>query len=84
LTRNVTDTGNSKVVGSNKEHLKLEIVDEEGIVFQGIAFSPEPEHIKHILEKHPFSLCYSIDKNDFNGNSTLQLMVKEIIIEKIP
>ncbi len=83
LTKNVKDTGNSKVVGSNKEHLKLEIVDEEGIVFQGIAFSPEPEHIKHILEGHAFSVCYSIDKNDFNGNSTLQLMVKEIIIEEI-
>ncbi len=81
LTRHVFDTGNSRVVGSNKEHLKLEMVDNEGIVFEGIVFSPQPEHIKHITEKKPFSVCYSIDKNDFNGRSSLQLKVKEIIID---
>jgi single-stranded-DNA-specific exonuclease len=83
LTRNVYDTGNSKVVGNNKEHLRLEIRDDVGNVLNGIAFSPEPEHVKHIIEKKPFSVCYSIDRNDFNGASTLQLKIKEIIIETI-
>jgi single-stranded-DNA-specific exonuclease len=81
LTRTVFDTGNSRVVGSNKEHLKLEICNVEGIVFQGIAFSPEPEHIKHIQEKKRFSICYTIDKNEFNGTSSLQLKIKEIFID---
>ena len=81
LTRNVRDTGESKRVGSNKEHLKLEVVDDEGIVFKGIAFSMAPDFYRVVSENQPFSICYSIDKNDFRGVSSLQLRVKEISSE---
>ena len=82
LTKNVRDTGASKKVGKNKEHLKLEIVDEDGIVFTGIAFSMAPDYYKNISENEKFSICYSIDKNEFRGVTTLQLIVKEIITEE--
>ena len=82
LTRNVRDTGASKKVGKNMEHLKLEMVDDDGIGFPGIAFSMAPDYFKKISEKEKFSICYSIDKNEFRGETTLQLRVKEIIVEK--
>lgn len=82
LTRNLRDTGASKKVGKNMEHLKLEMVDDDGIVFPGIAFSMAPDYFRKISENEKFSICYSIDKNEFRGETTLQLRVKEIIVEE--
>ncbi len=81
ITKNVKDTGNSRRVGANKEHLKLEIVDEEGIIMPGIAFSVEPEYYEKMSsEPRPkFDICYSISKNEFRGKINIQLSVKEII-----
>ncbi len=83
LTRNVKDTGNSYRVGANKDHLKLEVVDEEGIIMQGIAFSFEPEYFEKISQepKPVFDICYSLNKNEFRGKINLQLIVKEIIFK---
>jgi len=81
ITKNVRDTGNSGRVGVNKEHLKLELVDEDGIIMPGIAFSFEPEYYEKISspKKPSFDICYSINKNEFRGKVSLQLSVKEII-----
>ncbi len=81
ITRQVVDTGKSGKVGNNKEHLKLEITDVEGTIMTGIAFSIKPEYFKPIFEKKPFSICYSVDKNEFRGNTSLQLRVKEILFD---
>ena len=82
LTKNIRDTGATKKVGNNKEHLKMEVVDDDGIVFSGIAFSMAPDYFRKISGNDKFSICYSIDKNEFRGVTTLQLRVKEIIIEE--
>lgn len=81
ITKNVQDTGNSRRVGANKDHLKLEVVDEEGIIMPGIAFSFEPEYYERMSSesKPKFDICYSISKNEFRGKINLQLSVKEII-----
>ncbi len=83
ITKNVRDTGNSKRVGANKEHLKLEIVDTDGIVMQGIAFSFEPEYYEKMsAEPKPyFDICYSVNENEFRGKISLQLTVKDIIFK---
>ncbi|MCF6365145.1 MAG: single-stranded-DNA-specific exonuclease RecJ [Bacteroidales bacterium] len=81
ITKGVSDTGTSKKVGSNKEHLKLEVVDTNGVVMSGIAFSLAPDYFEPISNKEKFSICYSIDKNEFRGVTSLQLRVKEIILE---
>jgi single-stranded-DNA-specific exonuclease len=81
LTRNVKDTGATKRVGNNKEHLKMEVVDENGIVFKGIAFSMAPDFYRVVSKDQSFSICYSIDKNEFRGVTSLQLRVKEISSE---
>ncbi len=77
MTRNVRDTGNSQPVGQNREHLKLEMVDSQGSVFSGIAFSMA-HHYSDVKKKKPFTVCYVIDENEFRGNITLQAQVKDI------
>jgi len=81
ITKNVKDTGNSRRVGANKEHLKLEVVDKDGVVMPGIAFSFEPEYYERMSSdsKPCFDICYSINKNEFHGKINIQLSVKEII-----
>jgi len=81
LTKGLLDTGGTKQVGANKEHLKLDMVDTDGAAMSGIAFSLAPEYYKPIAKKEKFSICYSIDKNEFRGNVSLQVRVKEIVIE---
>ena len=84
LTKDILDTGVSKQVGNNKEHLKLEIVDSEGIIMPGIGFSMAPDYYKPLSQKEKFSICYSVDKNEFRGKSTLQLRVKEMMFDNNP
>ena len=81
LTKDLTDAGGTRQVGANKEHLKLDVVDKDGVVMQGIAFSLAPDCYKPIAKKEKFSICYSVDKNEFRGNVSLQVRVKEIIFE---
>ncbi len=83
LTEDVQDTGKSSRVGVNKDHLKLEIVDEDGIVMPGIGFSFEPDYFERISAnpKPKFDVCYSINENEFRGKKDLQLIVKEIIFK---
>ncbi len=78
VTENVYDTGDSRLVGNEKEHLKLALIQEDNPkVFQGIAFQMA-NHYKGIRRGMPFSICYSITENTYRGISTLQLRVKDI------
>ncbi|MDR0348046.1 MAG: single-stranded-DNA-specific exonuclease RecJ [Tannerella sp.] len=77
-TLNVQDYGTSKKVGKELEHLKLEIIDSKGGgPVHGIAFGMH-EHTNYIKGMNPFDICYTIEENTYNGNTTLQLMVKDI------
>ncbi len=78
VTENVYDTGDSRLVGIEKEHLKLSLIQEDNPkVFPGIAFQMA-EHYKGIQKGAPFGVCYSITENVFRGAKSLQLRVKDI------
>lgn len=80
-TKNVYDFGTSKLVGKNLEHIKLELVDSRSeVVLNGIAFN-QAECFDYIKAHKPFEICYTIEENKHQGNSSIQLMVKGI---KIP
>ncbi|HNW75781.1 MAG TPA: single-stranded-DNA-specific exonuclease RecJ [Bacteroidales bacterium] len=76
-TDGVIDAEGSRVVGKN--HLKLNIAHPEipGGPFAGIAFQ-QGEHIWKIEKKIPFNICYHLEENEWNGNKSLQLNVKDI------
>lgn len=74
----VKDFGTSKLVGKELEHIKLELIDgNSNTPIHGIAFGMR-EHNSHIKEMKPFNICYTIEENTYNGNTSLQLMVKDI------
>jgi single-stranded-DNA-specific exonuclease len=79
VSRNVCDSGNGRTVGSTGEHLKLDLIKKGELVkaIPAIAFSMS-NHLRHIKEGKPFDVCYSIEMNEFRGESTLQLNIKDI------
>lgn len=79
ITRKVADNGETRMVGSSKEHLKLGVVQEKNPLkaYPGIAFQ-QAHHYKHIHTGDYFDVCYSIEENNFRGESFLQLNVKDI------
>ena len=78
VTDNVYDTGDSRLVGNERDHLKLSLIQEDNPkVFQGIAFQMG-QHYKKIQKGSPFSVCYSISENSYRGITSIQLRVKDI------
>ncbi|WP_430811435.1 MULTISPECIES: single-stranded-DNA-specific exonuclease RecJ [unclassified Carboxylicivirga] len=78
VSERVFDYGTSKCVGKDRDHLKLEIIEEHSAAIkQGIAFS-----MGHIIDKvksnDPFDICYTVEENVYNGITSLQTMVKDI------
>jgi single-stranded-DNA-specific exonuclease len=81
VTRNVTDSGMGKMVGSSGEHLRLEFCQASSgpKSFPAIAFN-QANHFEHIRKGNPVDICYSIEMNEFRGNRNLQLNIKDIKI----
>lgn len=81
VTEKVIDYGTSRLVGKDQEHLKLELVDStsenvmNGIAFRMCAFN---DHLKAL---NPLDICYTIEENTFNGNTNIQLMIRDIKID---
>lgn len=77
-SRRVKDYGTSKLVGKDLEHIKLELIDaNSNSPIHGIAFGMH-KHSKHIKNMKPFNICYTVEENTYNGNTSLQLMIKDI------
>ncbi|MCQ0110958.1 single-stranded-DNA-specific exonuclease RecJ [Zhouia amylolytica] len=83
MTQNLMDTGYGKGVGADEAHLKITVTqsfestigDSKSIA--GIGFNMG-DKIELIKNKKPFSAVYSIDENEWNGNVSLQLKLKDI------
>lgn len=77
LTENVVDTGYASIVGKN--HLKLSVVhpDISGFPVAGIAFQ-QGDKLPIVQSGRPFSICYHVEENEWNGNVSLQLNIKDI------
>jgi single-stranded-DNA-specific exonuclease len=75
VTHQVMDTGNSRRVGKEGEHLKLEVLDKN-VIFPAIAFSKG--NLYDSISQNQFDICYNIDENEFRGNVNLQLFVRDI------
>jgi single-stranded-DNA-specific exonuclease len=71
----VMDDGGSRVL--KEQHLKLSIRQEGTRSVEAIGFGMG-HFYKDISAGKPFHLCYSICENDFNGNKSLQLMIRDI------
>jgi len=80
ITRNVKDCGYTRLVGADESHLRLDVM-QKGKAMTGIAFSMA-KYYEDIASGKLFDVCYTVVENDFNGKTSLQLMVKDIKISE--
>ena len=82
VSKKVFDYGTSRLVGKEQEHLRMELIDSSSEnVMNGIAFGMH-EYNDHLKALHPLDICYTLEENNFNGNSTIQLMIRDIKTEE--
>ena len=75
-TSAVRDNGYGKLVGSEKNHLKLNIIHgADRKTYNAIGFGLG-EKINHI--QNTFDIAYTLDENEWNGVKSLQLVLKDI------
>lgn len=79
ISENVLDSGTSRPVGKNLEHLKLDLIEPTSTSsqFSAIAFN-QAHHFDSISQGLPFDICYSIAENEFRGKTSLQLYIRDI------
>ena len=76
----VMDSGTSKLVGKDLEHIKLDITDnQDDRILYGIAFGMH-RFYDHIKDMKPFDICYTLEENTYSHNTPPHLMVKDIRI----
>lgn len=76
-TRRLRDAGRTSLVGIDKNHVRLELVDEMGIRLVGIAFG-QSDMFAAIKAGEYVDICYHVEENTFKGKTNIQLMVKDI------
>jgi len=78
LTKNLIDTGYGKPVGADQTHLRLTATQagtSKNVV--GIGFSLA-DKFEIISNGKPFKAVYSIDENEWQGNISLQMKIRDI------
>ena len=74
ITRNVRDSGYSKIV--KEQHVKFSL-KQDNIIFGGIGFGMSGKF--HLLENNkPIDIVFTLDENEWNGNKQLQMKVIDI------
>lgn len=77
MTQGVKDTGWGKCVGEDDKHLRFTATQSphDNIVCIGFGLGDKIDLVKN---RKSFSMAYSIDENNWNGNTSLQLKLKDI------
>jgi single-stranded-DNA-specific exonuclease len=74
-SENLKDTGYGKTIGQNNEHLKLFLKQNQSEGYSAIGFGLGD---KITSTKNPFWGAFTIDENEFNGNVTIQLNLRDL------
>jgi single-stranded-DNA-specific exonuclease len=79
LSENVVDNGYGRTVGTQGEHLKLTLIQEENPfkVFNAIGFH-QGSLFGKINKGAPFDICYQLMENEFRGRVTLQINILDL------
>ncbi len=84
MAENLEDTGYAKGVGEDKKHLKCRLTHSKKVSgsvkeksFDTIGFNLG-DKLSLVSGKQPFSAVFSLDENEWQGNVSLQLKLKDI------
>lgn len=76
VAQNVLAKNNPRIVGVN--HVKVDFFDpESNLSYAAIAF--QQAHQFHLFNsKNPLDICFTIEENEYQGNISLQLNIKDV------
>ncbi|MGB5272871.1 MAG: single-stranded-DNA-specific exonuclease RecJ [Flavobacteriaceae bacterium] len=77
MTEQLADTGYAKQVGENGAHLKVSLTQYGYGPFGGIGFNLG-DKIELVSEKKTFSALYTLEENEWQGNISIQLKIKDL------
>lgn len=77
MAENLTDTGYGKTVGQEGAHLKLSVTQNDSYKINAIGFNLGHK-LPLVTGRKPFNAVFSIDENEWQGNVSLQLKLKDI------
>ncbi|MFD2600597.1 single-stranded-DNA-specific exonuclease RecJ [Flavobacterium suzhouense] len=77
MTRNVKDTGYGKAIGADETHLRLFVRQGEEGGYAAIGFGLAKK-MDVACKGQPFDAAYSIDENEWNGEVSIQLRLRDI------
>ncbi len=77
MAEGLTDTGYAKGVGEDAKHLKLAVTQNGSRPIGGIGFSLG-DKLLTVKNKNVFSAVFSIEENEWNGNVSMQLKLRDI------
>lgn len=77
MSRNLKDTGFGKPIGADSTHLRLFVKQENSDGFAAIGFGLANK-MEVACSGEPFDAAYSIDENVWNGQTSLQLRLRDV------
>lgn len=79
VTENVLDTRYARTVGGDGAHLKMTLFQQgrSGIKFDAIGFKLG-DFLPSVQQGVPFRVAYTLEQNDWNGKTSIQLNIKDI------
>ena len=75
-SRNCVTTSQTRIVGNDNKHLQL-FIKSKNKIYKGIAFG-RGDLLNKINESKGFDILYSVEKNTWNGNTELQLIIMDL------
>ena len=75
-SRNCVTTSETRAVGNDNNHLQL-FIKSKNKIYKGIAFD-RGDLLNKINESKGFDILYSVEKNTWNGNIELQLIIMDL------
>lgn len=77
MSKNVVDSGYAKTLGNDDEHLKVFVKQNGSPNFNAIGFGLGKK-INIVKNNNPFDAVYVVEENEWNGNVSLQLQLRDI------
>ena len=74
VTRNIIDTGWSKIV--KEKHLRF-VVKKDGVTLTGIGFNLA-EKYPLLIDRQPVDIVYTLDENEWENNISIQMKVLDV------
>lgn len=66
-----------RVLGKNRNAVKLALVTEQGLAMDGMLFTEGDRFLEEMEGKRGIDVVYYPDVNEYNGNRTLQIVIRE-------